>query len=72
MQTGKIPRLRLGMTHCVISNECERSFFSSISKEHTKVTTGCRPTRRAENRVTAIFRTLSLHLNLLSSVFVVL
>src|SRR5690349_20218595 len=28
--TGKIPRLRLGMTHSVISNECERSFFSSI------------------------------------------
>jgi hypothetical protein len=28
--TEKIPRLRLGMTHSVISNECERSFFSSI------------------------------------------
>ena len=28
--TGKIPRLRLRMTHSVISNECERSFFSSI------------------------------------------
>jgi len=37
--TGKIPRLRLGMTHSVISNECERSFFSAIFEgavhEHT-------------------------------------
>jgi len=36
--TGKIPRLRLGMTHSVISNECERSFFSSIFEGAAKET----------------------------------